>query len=101
MADTAVITVSDVRHVAKLANLPLTADRIAKLTSQLETTFEYIQTLNNTDTKNIAETNQVNGLHNVWREDFVDTSRMLTQDQALANAPQTHDGYFLVPAVLE
>jgi len=101
MARSAHITTKDVKHLAKLANLPLDADRLDKLVGQVETTFEYIDTLQKIDTSSITETNQVTGLTNVWREDVVDESRMLTQDEALKNATKTHQGYFLVQAILE
>lgn len=93
------ITVDDVKHLAKLAALPLSKDRLNKLVGQIETTFEYIQTLEQTDTKNLNETNQVTGLTNVWREDLIDDSRTFTQSQALQNTQQSHAGYFVVPAI--
>lgn len=95
------ITQSDVQHLAKLSNLPLSDDRLTALATQIATTFEYIDTLEKTDTDDIQETNQVTGLENVMREDSVDDSRMLTQKQALQNASNTHNGYFVVPAILE
>ncbi|MFH2085609.1 MAG: Asp-tRNA(Asn)/Glu-tRNA(Gln) amidotransferase subunit GatC [bacterium] len=93
------VTTDDVKHLAKLANLPLSDDRLKKLVGQIETTFEYIQTLEKTNTDKLTETNQVTGLTNVMREDVVDSSRTLTQAQALQNAKHTHNGYFVVPAI--
>lgn len=95
------ITSDDIKHLAKLANLPISDTRLTKLISQIETTFEYINTLEKTNTDNIPETNQVTGLHNIWREDLVTPDRMLTQEQALSNANNTYQGYFVVPAILE
>lgn len=91
----------DVKHLAKLANLPVSSDRMTKLNGQIEATFEYIQIIQQTDTSSLAETNQVTGLSNVTRSDVVDDSRTLTQAQALQNAKHTHNGYFVVPAILE
>lgn len=93
------ITLNDVKHLAKLANLPITDERLAILAEQLATTFSYVDTLQKTDTSNLAETNQVTGLSNVWREDRVDPTRTFTQEQALQNAHQQHNGYFVVPAI--
>ena len=101
MTKTQIISAGDVKHLAKLASLPISDDRLTKLSDQITTTFEYIQTIQETDTSNLVETNQVTGLTNVLREDFVDDSRTFTQDQALQNAKQTHKGYFVVPAILE
>lgn len=91
----------DVKHLAKLANLQFSDDKLASLKSQIEATFDYVNTLQATDTKDIPETNQVTGLESVLREDRVDEQRMLTQQQALSGAKNTHQGYFVVPAILE
>lgn len=101
MKPTPLITSDDTAHLAKLASLPVSPDRMAKLNGQIEATFEYIQIIQQTDTSGLAETNQVTGLSNVTRSDVVDDSRTLTQAQALQNAKHTHNGYFVVPAILE
>ena len=49
----------------------------------------------------IAPTSQVTGLVNVFREDIVDTTRMLSQEEVLLNAHAAHDGFILVPQILE
>ena len=101
MKNSPLITTTQVKHLAKLANLPISDERLTKLADQIETTFEYIQTLEKSDTSKLADTNQVAGLINVLREDIIDDSRTFTQEQALQNAKQTHNGYFMVPAILE
>ena len=95
------ISIADVTHLARLANLPLDEERKKILVDQIATVYEYVDTLGKTDTSAVSETNQVAGLTNVWREDELDESRMLTQSQALQNAKITANGYFVVPAVLE
>lgn len=92
---------TDIKHLAKLANLVIATDRQTKLATQIDATFEYIKTLEQTDTESLSETNQVTGLTNILREDIVDDSRTFTQDQALQNAKNTYKGYFVVPAILE
>lgn len=101
MKKTSLNSVADIAHLAKLANLPISKKRQVKLADQIETTFEYIQTLEAQGTDNLIETNQVTGLTNVLREDQVDDTRTLTQKQALQNAKKTYNGYILVPAILE
>ena len=93
------ITPAVVQHLAKLANLPISGDRRKVLIEQLATTFTYIDTLQQTKTDNLPETNQVTGLHNVWREDVVDETRTLTQEQALQNTQHSHNGFFVIPAI--
>ena len=89
----------DVTHIAKLANLPLKTDEIKKLQSQLEPTLEYIAQLNEVNTNNIEPTSQVTGLENVTREDIA-TNR-LTQEQAISNSDETHNGLFKVKGILD
>lgn len=79
----------DVKHVAKLANLPITSDEEKTLASQLDQILNYVSQLQQVDTKNIEPTSQVTGLTDVAREDVVEPSLELPQD------------YFRVPAILE
>lgn len=90
----------DPQHLAKLTNVTLTDSESATLAQQFTATLETISTLNQLDTSEIEATPQVTNLNNVLREDVVDTSRTFTQTQALANAPKTHQGYFVVEAVI-
>lgn len=64
-------------------------------------TIEVVANLGTLDTSQTPPTHQVTGLENAWREDALDSDRMFTQEQALANAPTTHDGFFVVPQVIE
>ncbi|MDR0462626.1 MAG: hypothetical protein LBG64_00145 [Pseudomonadales bacterium] len=38
---------------------------------------------------------------NVWREDIVEQSQMLSQEEALFGAEAAFEGYFLVPLVVD
>jgi aspartyl-tRNA(Asn)/glutamyl-tRNA(Gln) amidotransferase subunit C len=89
----------DVKHIAKLANLPITKDEEKKLEIQLSETLSYIEILKEVDTKNVEPTAHVTGLENVTRDDKATPS--LTQKQALANAKNEHNGFFIVNAILE
>ncbi len=97
----ATLTPQDVQHIAKLANLIISDDQYALFASQLTAILAFVSKLQKVPTKGVEATAQVTGLVNVYREDVVDESRMLTQAQALSNAKKTHNGYFVVPAVLE
>ncbi|MEI6690914.1 MAG: Asp-tRNA(Asn)/Glu-tRNA(Gln) amidotransferase subunit GatC [bacterium] len=95
-----VISLSDVQHTAQLANLPIPEDKLPKLQAQLESILQFVKTVQTVDTDNVPETTQVTGLENVWRKDEVEDSRTFTQDEALANASSTHNGFFMVKAVI-
>lgn len=101
MAKNNTITIQDVQHLAKLANLPIDKSKYKKLQEQLGSILDYVRAVQTAPTENTPETTQVTGLSNVWREDVVDNERMLTQEEALSNAKRTHDGYFVVDAVIE
>ncbi|MEK7544280.1 MAG: Asp-tRNA(Asn)/Glu-tRNA(Gln) amidotransferase subunit GatC [Patescibacteria group bacterium] len=99
MSDT--LTSSDLAHIAKLVNLSIDADQYDLFSSQLTAILDFVSRLQEVPTKNIAPTAQVTGLTNVYRDDVVDQPRILTQKDALANAHETHNGFFVVPAVFE
>lgn len=49
------VTLDDVRHVAGLARLGLTAERAEELTRDLNTILEHMEVLGRVDTKGVAE----------------------------------------------
>lgn len=91
----------DIKHVAKLANITLTPDEEKKLVPQLISILDYVAQLQKVSTDTVIPTSQVTGTVNVFREDTIDTTRVLTQQQVLANAPLPHRGYFGVKAIFE
>jgi aspartyl-tRNA(Asn)/glutamyl-tRNA(Gln) amidotransferase subunit C len=93
------ITRAEVAHVARLARLGLTDDEMERLASELDHILDAMQELRELDTSAIPPTAQVIPLQNVMREDIPRPSWPV--DDILENAPQTRDGQFLVPPVLE
>jgi aspartyl-tRNA(Asn)/glutamyl-tRNA(Gln) amidotransferase subunit C len=89
----------DVKHIAKLANLPILPSENNKLEKQLEETINYVQELEIVNTKNVEPTSQVTGLENVTRND--ETKPSLSQNEALANSKSNHNGLFKVNAIFE
>lgn len=92
---------STVQHIAQLANIPITDKEEKKLANAFEETLETINDLQTVEVKNVEPTHQVTGLTNVLREDEVDEQRMFTQEEALSNAKQTWNGYFVVEQILD
>lgn len=88
----------DVRHVAKLANLPLKKEEEKKFEKQLSEILSYIEKLKEVDTENVEITSQVTGLENVTREDEAKPS--MTQEEALSNTKSQVNGMIKVPAIL-
>ncbi|WP_298482226.1 Asp-tRNA(Asn)/Glu-tRNA(Gln) amidotransferase subunit GatC [uncultured Chloroflexus sp.] len=90
---------AEVRHVARLARIALSDEEITVMRAQLSAILDYIAMLQEVDVSDVPPTAQVTGLTTVWRPDVV--GEMLTQAQALANAPDQQDGMFRVRAVFD
>lgn len=93
------LTIQDVEHIAELARLGLTREEKERFREQLSAILEYAARLQEVDTSAIPPTAQVIEQRNVMRADLVEPS--LSQEEALANAPQAARGFFVVPTVLE
>jgi aspartyl-tRNA(Asn)/glutamyl-tRNA(Gln) amidotransferase subunit C len=96
------ITEEQVRYVAALADLQLSAAEVARLRTDLDGILEHIDRLNEIDTNGVEPMAQV--LYEA------DESATLRQDMpveplgnaaAMANAPQPGAGYYKVPKVIE
>jgi aspartyl-tRNA(Asn)/glutamyl-tRNA(Gln) amidotransferase subunit C len=92
---------SEVLKIAKLAKLKLKSTEVKKFRNQLTSVIDYIDQLKEINTSNIAPTSQTTGLTNSLRKDKKGSYKGLSQKQALSGTENTHNGYFVVPAVLE
>jgi aspartyl-tRNA(Asn)/glutamyl-tRNA(Gln) amidotransferase subunit C len=90
---------NDVAHVANLAKLKLSEAETEQYTEELNRVLTYIENLDHLDTKDVLPTVHVLPLQNVFRED--ETHLCLPREEALANAPETEDGMFRVPRVID
>ena len=90
---------AQVRRVALLSRLELSDQEVSQLSTQLSAIFEYIEKLNELDTDNVEPLAHCLPIHNVLRDDVPRPS--LSNDEALANAPEREDEYFKVPKILD
>ncbi|MGC9200017.1 MAG: Asp-tRNA(Asn)/Glu-tRNA(Gln) amidotransferase subunit GatC [Acidobacteriaceae bacterium] len=101
------VSVEDVRHVADLANLELTAEELPRMAKDLNAVLGYIAQLNELDTSAVepmAQVAEALGLEpaqngETLRVDAVKAS--LQRDAVMAEAPETDGRFFKVPRVLE
>ncbi len=93
------ITKKEVEYVARLARLSLNEKEKEKMTAQLDSILQYVDTLSKLDTKNVEPTSHVLPLNNVWREDIAKPST--PQEEILANAPEQAEGFYKVKKVIE
>jgi aspartyl-tRNA(Asn)/glutamyl-tRNA(Gln) amidotransferase subunit C len=94
----AVLSRSDVEHVAHLARLGLTEDELARLEGQLNHILDQYTILATLDTDAIAPTAQTIELENILRDDVPLAS--LPVEDALANAPERDGDFIVVPAII-
>jgi len=92
------LTKEEVKHIAKLAQLPLSEKEVEAFSGQLSETLDYVERLKELKTEGVSPTFQTTGLLNVFRKDEVKPG--LSQDEALKNSQKTYKGYFKVKAVL-
>lgn len=90
-----------VKHIAQLANIPITEEEEAALATAFTDTLKVVDELSEIDVSNVNPTHQVTGLTNVTRPDEVDSFHMFSQEEALANASKKHDGYFVVSRIID
>lgn len=89
----------EVKHVAKLAGLTLTPAEVKKFQKQLSQVLDYVEILNEVNTKGIEATSQVTGLENVFREDKPGSS--LSREEVLSGTKNKHKGMFKIKAIFE
>ena len=109
------VTEKDVTDVADLASLELSADERTGMVRDLNSILDYIDRLNQLDTSKVEPMAQVSDRYGVDeskpgserfagadRDDVVEGLRKsLSQEAALANAPDADGTFFRVPKVIE
>jgi aspartyl-tRNA(Asn)/glutamyl-tRNA(Gln) amidotransferase subunit C len=93
------LTDDEVRHIALLARLGISAAEVEKFREQLSDILENMEILKQVDTTGLPPTSQSVALENVYRTD--EPAPSLQVDEVLANAPAQEDNSFKVNAVLE
>jgi aspartyl-tRNA(Asn)/glutamyl-tRNA(Gln) amidotransferase subunit C len=89
----------DIAHVARLARLDLSDEELEAYRSQLSVILDHAARVQSLDADPNAENAHPLGLTNIFRDDVVLPS--LDRDEVLASAPETADGYFVVPPAME
>lgn len=93
------LSADDVRHVAFLARLGLKPGEEEFYAEQLGAILAVVDRLQEVDVDHIPPTAQVVPLRARLRQD--EPRPGLTQEQALAGAPEVADGFFVVKAIQE
>lgn len=88
-----------VEHVAKLARLQLTGEEIDRYGKQLGAILDYIAQLEKLDVAGVEPLSNPAGTSNVFREDEPRPS--IPRPEALKNAPERTNDFFIVPKIIE
>lgn len=107
MTETAQVTLDEVRHVAELANLELTAQELPRMQHDLNAVLGYIAQLNELDTAGAPAMAQVSEMLGSQVHQHGETLRVdgvrpsLERAAVMAAAPETDGKFFKVPKVIE
>lgn len=88
-----------VAKVASLARLKMSDEELEKYGPQLSNIIQFVEQLEEVDTDNVEPLASVVDITLRLREDEVTDGGV--QQEVLANAPDTLEGFFVVPKVVE
>jgi aspartyl-tRNA(Asn)/glutamyl-tRNA(Gln) amidotransferase subunit C len=89
----------EVEHIADLARLELSEGEIEQIQNELSQILEYVEQLNELDTRDVLPTSHVIVKGDVLCEDKSRPS--FSREDILDNAPRTQDGFFRVHAIFK
>jgi len=93
------ISREEVAHLASLARIDLRPDELDRMAGQLEQILGAVATVRQVAGDDVPATSHPMPLTNVTRPD--ERRPGLTQEQALAGAPEAEQGRFRVPRILQ
>ena len=89
----------DIKKFETIAMLDLPDIERKQLEEAMESIEQNFKLLESIDTDGVEPLVTVLGLHSVLREDVA--IKTLEREEIMSNAPEQHDGYFMVPGTLE
>lgn len=93
------IDLETVRKAARLAKLAEPEERLQALVGELSGILDWIEQLNEVDIDGVEPMSSAVSVKLPMRADVVTAGG--ERDRILANAPKAHDGFFIVPKVVE
>ena len=95
----AAISREEVAHLARLSRLAVTEQELDRFAGQLDVILQSVARVGEVAAEDIPPTSHSVPLTNVLRDDVVQPS--LSQADVLSGAPDTAEGRFRVPRILE
>ena len=93
------VSKDDVRKVARLSRIAVPDDKLETLAGELSGIMGWIEQLNEVDIEGVEPMTSVVAAKLPMREDVVSDGNI--QDQVLANAPKSDEGFFVLPKAVE
>lgn len=93
------ISKKEIEHIAMLARLSLSEKEKELYGAQLSKILDYMEKLNELDTKDIEPTSHIITLNNVMRDDVLEDS--IPREEALKNAPSRSEKFYRVPRIID
>lgn len=93
------ITEDEARKIAHLARIAVQPEELPVLAHELNEIVKFMEQLNEADVADIEPMTGVTPMRLKRREDVVSSGGMA--DQILSNAPDSREGFFAVPKVVE
>ncbi|MBW6440971.1 Asp-tRNA(Asn)/Glu-tRNA(Gln) amidotransferase subunit GatC [Patescibacteria group bacterium] len=94
------ISIEEVKHIADLARIELTAQETKKFASELSDVLGYIDQLSEVDTSKIEPVSQVTGTINAIRDDAKEDSDPDARKALIDNFPNKDGDYIKVKQVM-
>ena len=93
------IDLKTVKHISKLSRISLDEEKANKLKSDLNSIFEWIEQLNELNTKNVEPLSSIAETKLRLRKDEIKSKNI--RDEILKNSPEKNKDFFVVPKVVE
>ena len=93
------LTKQEVEYIANLARLNLTEEEKKQYGEQLSSILDYVEKMNEVDTKDIEPTSQITGLKNVMRKDTISESGI--NEELIGCTPAKLGSQIEVPKILD
>nr|WP_070959551.1 Asp-tRNA(Asn)/Glu-tRNA(Gln) amidotransferase subunit GatC [Hyphomonas sp. Mor2] len=93
------VTKDDVRKIARLSRIAVPDDQLDALAEDLTGIMGWIEQLNEVDIEGVEPMTSVVAAKLPMRDDVVTDGGI--QEQVLANAPKSDEGFFVVPKAVE
>lgn len=92
------VSKEEILHIAKLANLNLKEEEVEAYKEHLQNILTYANVVNEAPIEGLEESIGVNEAYNVFRKDEI--VQKIQREELLQNAPDSQEGMFKIPKVI-